>query len=324
MQEFYTPLAPRSVTFVQQSVHSQTISGSSDTNRLARPGNPRRPSDTSLNSALYPPQLCIFTIFEKKAGIIRIADSAVGELELFSGNDKDASVLPASYSSKDSVNRLGPNLSASISGNIGSHRRSHSAGSSRRERAGWLHPVRIDVPPPPSSANYTLPVPGAPGNIPIYLLTRGKTTHVLPCPLPANIGAKPPLRVITWGTPPTHVSIRVNQAGATPFLQAIAFSEDGLEIRELSRELILGNDHAKGKSRAMEPILADADVGGEVGFLCAGGHWQRAQTPSLARAFSVASAASETSFQSLDSNQADARLMMEQVRGLSITMGSLN
>jgi hypothetical protein len=314
------------VIFVQQSVHSQGGIASSDMNRLIQPVHPRQPSDTTFNSTLYPPQLCIFTIFEKKAGIIRIADSAVGELELFSGNDKDSSGLPASYSSKDSMNRLAPNSSTSFSSNLSSHRRSHSAGSGRREKAGWLHPIRVNVPPPASSADYTLPTPGSPGSIPVYLLTRGKTTHVLPCPLPANISAKPPLRVITWETSPTHVAIRVchlpYEYGARPFLQAIAFSEDGLEVQELSRETVLGYDHGKGKGRAMDPIRADADIGGEVGFLCAGGHWQRPQNPRLARAFSVTSDASGTSFESLDSAEADAKLMMEQVRALYITLGS--
>jgi hypothetical protein len=289
---------------------------SNDISRVPRPAHPRHLSESNLAQHLYPPQLCIFVIFEKKAGIIRIADSAVGEIELFSGTDKDTMGLPQSSSSKESMSRLSPNPNTSISGSFVNRHRSHSVGNARRDKGNWIHPTQIEVPPPPS-ANDHLPTPGSPGSTPVYLLTRGRTTHVLPYPLPAVIDAKPPLYVITWTASPSHVAVRLNhtsyELGAMPFIQLIAFTEDGLEIQEFDRETITGHASGKGKARVTEPIRAQADVGGEVGFLCEGGHWQRAQNTRLARAFSVSSDASGTSFESLDSVQADAKLAMEQV-----------
>jgi hypothetical protein len=304
------------VTFVQQAVQSQSGMAAVDIHRTLRPSHSRQSSESATTLVSYPAQLSIFVIFEKKAGIIRIADSAVGELELFSGHEKDAAGFSPSSSSKDSLSRFGSNLNSSSSGNFGNRRRSHSVGNLQKNKGTWLHPIQVDVPPPPSATDYTLPTPGSPGSTPVYLLTRGKTTHVLPYPLPALVNARPPLRVLTWSAPPNHVAVRINHTpyehGAMPFVQFIAFTDDGVEVHELDRDLILGRESGKGKGRALEPVYALADIGGETGFLCAGGHWQRAPDARLARAFSVASDASGTSFESLDSVQTGAKLSMEQ------------
>jgi hypothetical protein len=138
----------------------------------------------------------------------------------------------------------------------------------------------------------------------------------VPCPLPAAVNARPPLHSFSWAMPPTHVTPRINhtsyELGAAPFLQLVAFGEDGVEVQELPLSGLVYPGGGKGKSRAEEPVYAAGDVGGEAGFLCTGGHWQRAPNPNLGRTFSVASDRSGTSFDSLSSEQADAKLSMEQ------------
>ena len=42
----------------------------------------------------YPTQLSLFVIFEKKAGLIRIADSAVGEVELYEESGTLQQLIP--------------------------------------------------------------------------------------------------------------------------------------------------------------------------------------------------------------------------------------
>jgi hypothetical protein len=273
----------------------------------------RSSSDPIAATLSYPPQLSIFVRFEKKAGIIRIADSAVGELELYAASDASTSSTP----SREYGHRLGPSMSTSSSGTFGQRGRAASIGNLRKDKPGtWLHPIQVNIPPPPGAMDYTLPTPGSPGSMPVYLLSRGKTTHVLPYPLPANLSSVPPLRVLTWSNAPNHVAVRINhtsyEQGSTPFIQLVAFTDDGVEVQEVDLDVMIGRNSFKGKGRAVEAVYADADIGGETTFLCLGGHWQRAPVPQLARGFSVSSDATGTSFESLDAEHAEAKLAMEQ------------
>jgi hypothetical protein len=79
-----------------------------------------------------------------------------------------------------------------------------------------------------------------------------------------------------WHAPPISISARIGQPfpddqSSSPFLQIIAFGgENGLEVQEISLSFL-----GKGKRKASleEPIRAEEDFGGEVGFLYSGGHW---------------------------------------------------
>jgi hypothetical protein len=286
-----------------------------DSNRPPHLLHSRSPSDSTSATLSYSAQLSLFVVFDKKAGIIRIADSAVGELELYAASDRDSAAFPSMPSWESG--HLGSSLSTSSSGSFGHRSRASSVGNFRQPSKGaWLHPIQVDIPSALGAADHGHLAPMTPGDTSMYLLTRGKATHVLPYPLPATLNTRPPVRILQWSTAPNHIAVRINHTshayGNIPFLQVIAFTEDGLEIQELDVDAVLGRTSRKGKDRATEPLYAQADLGGEASFLCVGGHWQRAPDARLARAFSVASNASATSFDTLDSEQANAKLAIEQ------------
>ena len=218
----------------------------------------------------YPPQLSLFVVFEKKAGLIRLADSAVGEVELFdetAGNHALLSPLGASIS----VGSLGKKPRASWDG-----RSFH-----KESKSSWIAPIRIVV-PGQSNAEWTSPSQS------MYLITRGKHSHILPYPLPANLPSIPPFRTFTWNSVPSHIATRIcrpttqtrqarvqdggDDGSSQSFLQVIAFGEEGVEVQEVPLSGITVNV-GKGKSKAEEPTRATVDIGGDTGFLCLGGHW---------------------------------------------------
>ena len=215
------------------------------------PSSRRASSPVPLTNWSQPPpppaaqqtgQLSLFVIFEKKAGMIRIADSAVGELELW---DAPAHARRAS----------GP----TPAGAGGSFRRTlpalEPARDRDRDRGAWAAPAEI-----------TLPLDGAGAGVAVYLLTRGTHTHIVPAPLAMPLGHAAPLRVLRWGMRPTRVVPRVCADGA-PFLQVTALGADGVEAQELPLGFLAG----RGGERA---VVAQADVGpGGAGFLCMGGQW---------------------------------------------------
>lgn len=199
---------------------------------------------------LYPSQLSLFVIFEKKAGLIRIVDAAVGEVELF---DEGLGGLLSP-----------PGSSSSLA------RRSRSSwdgkGFVKESKATWVPPYKIDLPSTTGRTSFSQSM---------YLVTRGKQSHVLPYPLPANLPSIPPYRTILWSSSPSYVSTRVCHPpdGSLSFLQVIAFGEEGVEVQEFPLSSI---SEVKGKGRAAETLRAQSDVGGiDCGFLVTGGHWQR-------------------------------------------------
>ncbi|KAJ7681222.1 hypothetical protein B0H17DRAFT_70382 [Mycena rosella] len=310
LKEFYTPLPPKTICFFQQTVHEMARSPTdvdsrhrrSGSNTMTpRSGGARSSSIAAPKTTNYGTQLSIFVIFEKKAGWIRLADSAVGEIELF----EDAGLAPgaahmrtASSTSPSSVRRR--HVSSGIDGAGGGHGHGHGHGHGR-----WLPPVRCEL--PTGSA---------------YLLTRGLTTHVVPCPLPSHAASMPPLAALAWRAPPAHVAPRVGDV----VLQLTALGTGSVEVQELPLAgLGAGGGEAgkgKGKARAEDPgpVRAEEDAGGETGFLCAGGHWDHAHNgyqmrgggAGLQRTYSTASDMSSLSFESMESQEVAEKLRREQ------------
>ncbi|KAI0265162.1 hypothetical protein BC834DRAFT_1041995 [Gloeopeniophorella convolvens] len=275
VKEFYTPLPPRSVTFVHQSLPEPLARSASDASgtRLLSPSSAahaRTPPRARHTSLLPPPTvgldptLALFVGFDKKAGLIRLADAAVGEVALY--DESAAALAPSGYG---------------YGYGSGSARRSRASfdgfsGAGAGARA-WAPPVRVELPPEARAR--------AGWGAAVYLLTRARTTHVLPAPLPAVLAAAPPLRTLTWRSAPAALAARVlhvpspspslspylspSPSPASPsaglVLQLTAFGEAGLEVLEVPL----------ARDGAAPVVRADADVG-ETGLLCAGGHWHRA------------------------------------------------
>ncbi|THH11481.1 hypothetical protein EW145_g628 [Phellinidium pouzarii] len=255
VKEFYAPLQPRNLSFVQQRVQETVVvrspsssSQRSDYGMDNDSGNRRFSIRQSLDVTRerersaspipdYGAQLSLFVVFDKKAGLIRLSDSAVGEVEL----------------SDDSLKDLYSPL-------VNSPRKSLM----REHKGYWLPPTYEELPIESSGQTSTLPV---------YLLTRGKQTHVLASPLPASLSNCPPLSVLMWQHLPNQVCHRVCSPLAEPdFLQVIGFGEFGVEVQEIP---LSSFSKGKGKSRSLEPIRAKLDIGGDVGFLCKSGQWHK-------------------------------------------------
>jgi len=208
-----------------------------------------------------PAQLSLFVTFDKKAGLIRISDAAVTELELWDEPHPTIGLVAGG---------LGH----------GSFRKSlaslESIGFGRDGRGAWLSLSTISIPPIRAASAHPLMET-------VYLLSRGKATHVVQSPLPVPLPARPPLRILKWKIQPNHVHGRVLQPrnGRTATLQLIAFGDDGVEVQEMTveslfnRPVITGSpSKGKGKADDLDIVRADADVGGPCGFLAVGGNWE--------------------------------------------------
>ena len=213
------------------------------------------PGASSAIPLSYGTHLSLFVVFDKKAGWIRLADSAVGEVEL--GEDGGPQPPGLLYSRDTFSSTMS---AASV------RQRSRLSFDIRESTAKWIVPVRCE-----------LPVPGQGGlTQPVHILTRGKRTHVVPCPLPSQTSASPPLHAVFWKAHPKFVSPRVILSGndhEQPLLQLVAFGENGIEVQEMGVSFM----SIKGKGRAFpdELIRAEEDLGGDAGFLSLGGNWDR-------------------------------------------------
>lgn len=229
VQEFYTPITPRGITFVQQSLQDNLSRSVSDATGVLRPavslqthgrGNRhsmrQRPSSSA--AIVLNPQLSLFVVFEKKVGIIRIVNSAVGEVAFFEDpttlTARDSLSSPSSPPSSSTTSAPG-GLAASLPG-----RRSRTSldgfGLARdNNRGAWTLPAKLDLPNP--DPNYSPSIEtlvdgwDGGGSQPksIYLATRGKQSFALRCPLPANMHATVPLLTFHWRSPPSFVMPRV-------------------------------------------------------------------------------------------------------------------
>ncbi|KZS97791.1 hypothetical protein SISNIDRAFT_481679 [Sistotremastrum niveocremeum HHB9708] len=216
VKEFYTPLPSRSISFIYQ-----TPPDSARSRRISTP--------SSLD---YGRKLCLFVTFDKKATIIRLADSAVLEVDLYD----------------DQV-----------------YREPGFAGLPKELKGHWLPLSVVALPMPQVSLAPTL----LPDVKTVYLLSRGKFTHIVPSPLSTPVSSTRPYAVLAWQSCPSRVVSRVCKLPTSePFLQVVAFGEEGVEVQELSVSTLF-----KGKGRAEQVIRAYADVGADAGFLCGGGHW---------------------------------------------------
>lgn len=267
VKEFYTPLPPKSLAFVAQAHYdplaragSQLLSprhaDTGDARRLSLRGtSPPNIRPRSVSSSKAVPQLSLFVTFEKKAGLIRIGDAAVSELELWDDAGADGA-----HSGHGSFRRSLVAFDALGFGREG------------RGSAPWLPLCSVSVPSNRAAS-------ASPLMETVYLLSRGKATHVLPSPLPVPLSARPPLYILRWMMRPTHVYARVCKpspsTGQRPFLQATAFGEDGVEVQEINLDVLLSGSDVKGKGKATAhgTLRAQVDVGGPAGFLCVGGNW---------------------------------------------------
>jgi hypothetical protein len=356
VQEFYTPLHPRGIMFVHQNLQENLSRSVSDATGALRTASPQthgrgsrhsmRQRPSSFATTVLNPQLSLFVVFEKKVGIIRIVNSAVGEVAFY----EEPTTLTArdSFSSSPSSppsassSTLTPGGLASLPG-----RRSRTSldgfGLAKdNNRGAWTLPAKLDLPDPDPNSTPTIATlvegwdaESQPRSI--YLVTRGKQSFALRCPLPANMHATVPLLTFHWRTPPSFVMPRVvdieygGSASAVDdgrsiseysqltlvvpqrcrMLQLTAFNEDGLEIQEI----ILSSLFRKERSRAVVeegvPVVSSEVVLGETGFLTRGGHWDRPYDApvDLSRSYSVRSGvslntmATEEVVSRLESNQ---------------------
>ncbi|KAJ6515257.1 hypothetical protein C8R45DRAFT_1205543 [Mycena sanguinolenta] len=333
VKEFYTPLQPKAMRFFQQIVQEIARSPTDVHNRHRRTSSSTRSAAASMASTTnYGTQLSIFVVFEKKAGWIRLADSAAGEMELF-----DTTADPSTSNLSSSNTLLAPHsphsraASASPS-SLRTHEHKHkhakhasSAASSPDHAHGnggvggkWLLPVRCELPMPSPS---------------VYVLTRGMTTQILPCPLPIHPAGPPrPLAVLRWRSTPTHVAPRVGGETGEEVLQLTALGEGSVEVLEVplatlgaqvasgsgygSSGNVFGNGNGKGKARAgldeLGMMRAEEDAGGETGFLCVGGYWDDPHQGAATYLQRSTSISSDTTAESVDAGDIVERLRRAQ------------
>ncbi|KAG8218907.1 hypothetical protein J3R82DRAFT_4588 [Butyriboletus roseoflavus] len=321
VKEFYTPVQPRNLVFVRQSVQDNTRPPSeSPSPRQTGYGHSRGISSDShfsphtnraspLSQLTYSAQMVIFIVFEKKAGLIRIADAAVTEVEMYdagsgSGLLGGGSLMPA----KDSL---------SVGGSLGTKRSRASIDfmAFKEGKGAWILPSLVDLPAAQLPGGDMSPEKS------VYVLTRGKNTHIVPAPLPANIQHAPPIHTLVWLSPPSSITARVCVPQTTPsrakrpetppFLQLIGFGEDGIEAQEIPLAALLSNTKGKGKGVALTDPRRGQTFIGETGFLAHGGQWHRLPetvAPVLERTDSTSSARSS---ESVRTDEVVARLKAE-------------
>lgn len=291
--------------FVYQSISdpilrsASDVGGSSHRTRTSpsKVSNHYRSVSSATANIRYSNQLSLFLLFEKKAGIIRISDASVGDVELSDDGP------PLSFSAGAS---LTPN--ASISSSASRRNRSSWDGFGFiKEKPTWTLPTQVELSTMPSTS--------------VYLLTRSKRTHIVPSPLPADLANTPPFRTLTWASAPKYVEARVcrpyahEQEDHPPFLQLIAFGEDGIEVQEINLNQLTVR-RGKGKDVAPTPVHAVSDIlGGETAPLCVGGLWHRPGYPDqtdLYRTDSVMSYMSASSCDSNDTEELAAKFMSER------------
>lgn len=245
----------------------------------------------------YGTQLSLFVIFDKKAGWIRIGDSAVGEMEWYD----DGSLHPSMMA----------NLSLNVSGSLSSvHRKSRTSFEPQSHLGKWISPAQCELPVPQSRASTAGPTTKK-----VHILTRGKQSQIHPSPLPIGSSAVMPLKVVNWKHPPSSVIPRILESLPTgPALQLVNLGAHGVEVQEISLGFL-----SKGKGKATggadEALWAEEDIGGDTGFLCTGGHWDDPRySPynELSRSMSTASDMSGFSALSLSSDEMIVKMRKQE------------
>lgn len=239
----------------------------------------------------YGTHLSLFVVFDKKAGLIRLADSAVGEVELGEdgGPQPAGNLFPRdTFSSTISASSL--------------RQRARVSFDIRESLSKWISPIRCE-----------LPMPGQSGvTHPVHILTRGKRTHIVPCPLPTRLSSSPPLHAVFWKSNPRHVSARVIFTTGDPFdeppmLQLVSLGENGIEVYEVGISFM--NNNGKGRAFPDEQLRGEEDIG-EAGFLSVGGNWDRLEQ--IYGSEPMSSAGSAFSMDSMDTTDIRGRLKREE------------
>lgn len=298
VKEFYTPLPAKSINFVQQT-STEAIRATSihhpeggEKLRKERPvsklghdftQSPRARRISTPGDHTYGSQLSLFVIFEKRAGLIRISDASVSEIELFD----DGGGPPSPTSTLTPQSTISP---ASLSSQISTHgfRRSIDAlGFLREGKGSWLPLRTLEIPCPPSANGEP---PSFSSAKTVAFMSRGRKTHIVPSPLPTPLVSNPPLRVVRWQSPPRHVVPRLStDSSKDPKLQVIAFTDQGVEVVEMGINFLfrppdLGPSIGKGKGRmpsisTSEPLTRGSWESSDVaGFLAKGGFWHTLDT----------------------------------------------
>ena len=268
-----------------------------------------RPSSNLTYSA----QMALFVVFEKKAGVIRIADAAVTEVEMYDAGSNSSLLGGGSFMpAKDSL---------SVGSSLGSRRSRASIDfmAFKEGKGAWILPSLVDLPAAQLRGG------DVSSEKSVYVLTRGKNTHIVPGPLPAIIQNAPPIHTVVWSSSPSSISARVcvpqtsrtatkSQPKTPPFLQLVAFGEDGVEAQEIPFAALVGGTKGKGKSDGValaDPRRAQLFIG-ETGILAQGGHWHRLPSEITAPVMErTDSGASVQSFGSVHTEEVVRRLKEE-------------
>ncbi|KAG6866132.1 hypothetical protein C0991_008440 [Blastosporella zonata] len=199
---------------------------------------PAKPSDPPTFAC--DEHLSLFVVFNKKASYIRLADSTVRKAELHRGDQR--STTSDTWTTSTLRSRL-----------------------SLDDSLKWIPPVQCPTPGRLGSANS------------ITILTRGKNTHIVPCPIPVGSSSIPPIFATIWKSVPSSVSARVSVStvSGSYFLQLIALGgEAGLEVQEIPLSLLQNSGQVAAPVEVV-PLWKEEDLGGYTGFLCNGGHWDQ-------------------------------------------------
>ncbi|KAG9089659.1 hypothetical protein FS749_001154, partial [Ceratobasidium sp. UAMH 11750] len=217
IKEFYTPLPARSIRFVQQlsspadggfntvsrsfsSLSSRASPGQNHVHthhRNASHSQAQRTRRTSLSDpSRGQPQLALFVTFAKKAGLIRLGDAAVGEIELWDEEPSSGgSIGGAGRRSVESLSNVGFGV--------------------EREKGAWAPLETCDIPPQvaqngpreaqsPSTAGPASPYPTDFISSPISTNPSGVSWSTAPSSYPyLNSGASPRINTRASGYSPS-------------------------------------------------------------------------------------------------------------------------
>ncbi|KAF8341525.1 uncharacterized protein EI90DRAFT_3034226 [Cantharellus anzutake] len=296
-KELYTPFTVAHMRFVYQSTNDGLLMSRHTVGPGAYRHN-RNPSLTELTearsislrasctskteevfktSSVFASQLCLFVSFGERAAIIGLSDSAVEEVSLRDDIPPPVS-RPYSCDQSQDPATVGP----------------------------WLPIAYLKFPSPPTSITKNDPeaIGIFTGSLEaVYILTKGRRTHILRSPLPNPASSAKALIELTWKEQPSevkprtciHTELFINAAPDSRNttqqlqLQLMAFNGTGIEVIEVPISAIQAaaqgeiagqmSLRGKGKGRALpappgvEYVRAKMDLGGEATFLATGGQW---------------------------------------------------
>lgn len=219
----------------------------------------------------------MFVVFEKKAGLIRVADSAVIEIELWTEGENDPPPSSNPTSSPQSTHSSNSLPGFRLGGG---------------SKAWWLPLVTVEI---PNSALVTSGIDIPPVELTtVLLVSRGRQTHFFTSPLPIPMNARRPLRVVHWNAYPRQIVARLSigsvEERRETKLHILAFTENGVEVIEMCLDFLASPpDVSWGKGKGTmkrapvhpEPQIRTVWQPPEItGYLGRGGHWDGLDTSS--------------------------------------------